>query len=181
MSGYAQKNKEIIIAALGLFGVLATGVLSNLDKILPGRGVVKAEYAGYQPTGEFETELRYYLEISGTRKIVQSSIDTLLEALRAQLKAQHPTEGEDIDRFLSIAKEEQIRFDEIVDLVIPVYSRYFTVTEIQELNKFYSTRQMRDMTNKLPQIQKELAPLVTTVMMQTQQRVTRRLRELLQK
>jgi len=70
MTAEAKKSRsnEIIIAILGLVGVLATAVISNWDKMFPNRGTVAARYEGYRPTGNFETELRYNLEVTGARK-----------------------------------------------------------------------------------------------------------------
>ena len=63
-----SKRGEIIIAIIGLVGVLVTGILSNWDKVFPKQNLVQATYSGYRPTGNFETELRYYFDVSGTRQ-----------------------------------------------------------------------------------------------------------------
>ena len=140
-----MKNSEIIIATIGVIGTLGAATLSNLDKILPGRGVVQAAYSGYEPTGDFETELRYYYDVSGARRAIQSMTDNVLGGLEAQIKTRYPNDTETLSKVFQIAKEETPTIDKVIDLSLPIYKKYFTVTEIQELNKFYSTRPMRDM------------------------------------
>jgi hypothetical protein len=161
-----RRTREIIVAIIGLSGVLVVGILSNLDKILPGRGKVEATYSGYQPTGDFETELRYFFDVSGTRKSTQLMSDNLFKNVRAQLIAQDPKNAERIDKIMDMAKKDAIKFDDIFDVILPVHKKYFTTSGIQELNKFYSTRPMRDMIEKMPEVQEEFGPILTRIMLE---------------
>ena len=72
------RKTEIVIAVIGLIGVIATGVLSNWEKIFAKGEVLTATYEGYSPTGNFETEFRYFFEVSGNRAMseqLQEQID----------------------------------------------------------------------------------------------------------
>jgi hypothetical protein len=159
------KRSEIIIAIIGLVGVLATGFLSNLDKIFPKRNIVQATYSGYHPTGNFETEFRYYFEVSGLRQTLESMQQEILQnAKNAQMTAlsENPSHAYEITRSLAeldAIQKEAIKPDEIIQEAIPIYQKYFSVNEIQELNKFYSTDVMQGMVKKMPSLAHDLAPI----------------------
>jgi Uncharacterized protein conserved in bacteria (DUF2059) len=164
-----QKN-EIIIAIIGVIGTLGAAILSNLDKILPGRKVVQATYAGYEPTGDFETELRYYFEVSGARKMLQKMSEDLLASFEAQLKAEYADDPEEVRKTIKTARDETLTVDKLIDLILPIYKKYFTVTEVQELNKFYSTRPMREMIDKMPQVLNDFIPVMIRLTTRNQDR-----------
>src|SRR5262249_13870332 len=107
-------RSQILIALIGLVGVLTTGVLSNWDKLFSH--VVTVSYQGYKPTGDFETELRYFIEVTGRRR----NSKQLFENLRSDLIAQNPQNAEKINQVVNTALEAGPTFDETVAAEVPL-------------------------------------------------------------
>ena len=72
MSTETKKGNEVLIAIIGLIGNLVTAGLSNWDKIFPENNVIEAQHSGYRPTDNYETELRHYFNVSGTRLVLDN-------------------------------------------------------------------------------------------------------------
>ena len=69
MNSSANRKLKVAIinGAFALAGALAGGLFLNWDKIF-GPPTIEVQYTGYKPTGEFEIEARYFMNISGTRR-----------------------------------------------------------------------------------------------------------------
>jgi hypothetical protein len=133
---------------------------------------VAATYQGYEPTGDPETELRYYFEITGERKQFDSDLRQLLDVMRTNMINQHPEDAKEINEGMNIAWEARPKFQDTVELVVPIYMKYYTLAELQELNKFYSTATMQQMVKKDPLIQQEMGPVVQKLMVDMQQKMS---------
>jgi hypothetical protein len=166
-----RKNPEIIIAVIGLTGVLATGAFSNWDKVFPDESKIQVDVAGYRPTGSFETELRYYFEVAGLRQMMADMQKELTANMRANLITQHPENVQEIQATFATLEEEAIRFEDIVAKFLPVYQKHFTIAEIQNLNKFYSTETMQTMIRKQPLLMRDAAPIQVQMMQEYQSRI----------
>ena len=169
---------NVIVAVITTAGAIGGAGITNLDTIaqlVTGTETVTAEYSGYRPTGNFETEFRIFLEVSGVRATTEDLPDQLIDAQRNNLVTAFPGAQEEIDRILNLAREEQPEFSEIVDLFFPTYEKYYSVDEIQELNKFYSTELMQNMVKKSRVINAELAPILTSVQQDVMMRLTDRI------
>lgn len=169
------KGNEVLIAVIGLIGVLVTAGLSNWDKIFPDSNVIEAKYSGYRPTDNYETELRHFINVSGTRLALDNMQKQLVHNFKMQLSAQYPEDSEEIKKVMDIALEEAITLDEMILKMIPVYKNHFTLQEIQELNKFYSTETMQNMIKKLPLLAQEAAPIQVELFTSFQKRYVERL------
>lgn len=170
-----QSKKEISIALIGLVGILVTAFFSNWDKLFPPENVLETTFIGYRLTDDFETELRYYIEVSGTRKTIESMQEQVLNQEKMQLLQQYPADSEKTERLFQIIKEEAITVDEVVKEMIPIYKNHFTLEEIQELNKFYSTEIMQSMIKKMPLVNQEFAPIQLRMMKDYYKRVYARI------
>ena len=176
-----SRSTEIIIAAIGLAGVLATATISNWDKILPGRGVVTATYQGYQPTGNFETELRYFLEITGTRKQFEEDWKSDGAEFKKAFLSQNPEISaekfkqfnKEFDEGFEAAKKAMPTFDERVAIILPVYSKYYSVADLQKLIKLHSTEDMQNMFKLQTLINKELDPIWERKMAEAMDKIIR--------
>jgi len=164
-----------VTAILGLVGVLVTALLSNWDKLFPKKNIVKAEYTGYRPTGNFENELRYFFDVSGTRAMAESTNEQIIQTQTLNLLSAHPEDAERINREVDAVRKEAIRFDDVIKAILPVYQKHFTLSEIQELNKFYSTDVMQGMANKIPLVAQEVGPIQVQLMSDYFQRLDERL------
>lgn len=174
-----SKKTEITIAIIGLLGILATAVFSNWDKIFSEQKVIRVSYTDYRATGNFETELRYFFEVSGTRANIENMVQQLANNYKMALIAEHPENAEEIDAIMSAALEVSIRLDEIIKKLLPVYRKHYTIEEIQELNKFYSTEIIQNMIKKMPLLIQEIAPLQVELLQDYQSRLSARLNEVL--
>lgn len=172
-----SKRGEIIIAIIGMVGVVLTGVLSNWDKLFPKQNVVQATYSGYRPTGSFETEFRYYFDVSGTRQGLESMQKQLLLNAKNAALAQNPGDAKEIERVFQVIEKESIKLDDVIREVLPVYQKHFTLAELQELNKFYSTEVMQGMVKKIPLVTQDAAPGQVKMMNAYLERVFARIRE----
>lgn len=159
-----SKRGEVIVAVIGLIGVLATGVLSNWDKLFHPQTVVEAKATGYAPTGDFATELRYYFDVSGTRQMMETMQRQLLLNTKADLLSKYPGEAQQIASVFNAAEREAPSVDDVIREMMPVYQKHYSLAEIQELNKFYSTAVMRNMVNKAPQVAQDAAPIQMKIM-----------------
>jgi hypothetical protein len=153
------KKSEIIIAIIGLIGIVTTGTLSNWDKLV-GNKIIVEEYTGYNMTDDFETEMRYYFEISGTRKTLEAYQNKIFDDLKMDLLEDSPDDAKENRAIIEINKElAKELFDKSIRKIIPVYKKYFTISEIQNMNKFYSTKTMQIMLNKMPLLINESTPI----------------------
>lgn len=154
-----QHSGEIVVAIIGVVGVIVTAVLSNWDKLFRKDEIIQAKVTGdYRPTGNFETELRYYFEVSGTRAATESMQQQILQNQKIVLLSANPEDAETINSRFDTITKEAIRFEDVIKALLPVYQKYFTLNEIQELNKFYSTEVMQRMVAKMPLVAQDSAP-----------------------
>lgn len=173
-----SRNNEITIAAIGLFGILATAVFSNWNKIFHEEEIIVVSADDYRKTGVFETEYRYFFEVSGARKAMESMQQQLRHQYEIALTTEHPEDAEEIRAIFDIALEEAVSLDEVIQRLLPVYQKFFSVEELQELNKFYSTKIMQDMIRKMPLLAQEAAPIQVEMMQEFQERFAARLEEI---
>jgi Uncharacterized protein conserved in bacteria (DUF2059) len=175
---FALRRTEILIAIIGLLGVLATALLSNWDKVFAGKETLVTSYEGYQPTGVFETEFRYFFEVSGTRAATEQMQEHMLSALRLKLLKEHPESASKTEEMLQAVRESAPSFDEVRERFLPIYRKHFSVDELQELNRFYSTEIMRKMIGKLPLLTQESAAIQMELMQELAKKLSVRLKSL---
>jgi Uncharacterized protein conserved in bacteria (DUF2059) len=154
----SKKYETVIIAIIGLVGVLFTAVASNWDKLF--YHTVTATYTGYQPTGNIETEIRYLLEVNGTRAGLKEMQDGMIESAKAQLVAADPTHPEKTQKFLDFLRKNTPSYEDTLGILIPLWEKHFNLEEVQELNRFFSTPQMQQMVSAQPQVIREMNPIL---------------------
>ena len=181
-AGASNRKAEVVIAAIGLLGVLGTAVFSNWDKLYPPPNVVKAEFTGYVPTGDPQIELRYFFEITGMRSLVQGFQAEMLGHFKQQIEQQYEDNPGLVGELIKVMREELgTQYDQILNIYVPIATKHFSVAEIQELNKFYSTPPMREMTRRTPLLTKEYMPLVLVMAQKTQERMGPKVQAILEK
>lgn len=158
-------KSEILVACIGLAGVIFTGFVSNIEKIFPQKNTIQTEYTGYRPTGNFETELRYFMEVSGQRKAIETMQEQMFKAIESRIDKEDPSSIEKFRQYEIELKTLSPRFENIIKICMPVFSKYYTTEELQELNKFYSTPIMQAYTQKSPLISQEMAPALTAILL----------------
>jgi hypothetical protein len=95
-----SRKPEILVAIIGLMGVLITALISNVDKIFPKGQVVTATYTGYRPTGNFETELRCLMEVNGTRNNMISMQKNFENSIKMNMIQQYPQDAKNINKYI---------------------------------------------------------------------------------
>ena len=166
---------KITVALISLVGLIAVAVITKYDGRSTPTNTMQVTYSGYRPTSKFDTEFRYFIDVSGTRAAVESMQSTVVDQIRNIAISQHPNRVEEINSIFETALKEAPTLDEIVQKYLPVYRKHFTVREIQELNKFYSTEIMQNMVTKLPVIQHEVQPLMAELLQEYQTALMSRL------
>ncbi|UZJ40057.1 DUF2059 domain-containing protein [Prosthecochloris sp. SCSIO W1102] len=174
----SRKSGGSLIAALMLICAMATSTL--VAQNVARANVIQVKYTGYKPTGVFETELRYFYEVSGVRSYLENMEKQLLEQFKKTLLSQYPDDRKQVDKMIDILSEESLSLDDVIKAYMPVYKKYYTIEELQELNKFYSTDLMQSMVKKNPSIAQELAPIQMELLTDHAEKLKKRLTQALE-
>ena len=153
----------LITSGFTLIGAIAGAVFGNWDKIFNKNKMVTAKVEGYAPTGNFEVEARYYFEVSGMRAQITELQLQILNSQESQLVAQFPQDQQLIAELMDIAEQSLPPLEEFLKLLIPIWQKFLSIDQIQELNKFYSTKTMQQMRDKQPLITEEYLPQALAV------------------
>ena len=150
------------VAIITALGGIVVAIVGNWDKLFRRNSVITATFSGYRPTGDFETEYRHYFEVSGARKALESWMLAQFRdgRVNALSEVEGPGEADEINKAFDRIERETPRYlDDVIRAYLPVYQRHFTLAELQELNKFYSTEAMQHMVQQLPAVMQEATPL----------------------
>ena len=154
-SSKSSNKKDIYIALIGVIGIIVTALFSNWDKIFPDENIVTSVYSGYQPSNNAETEIKYLLHITGAEDQMTQVQHQILEIQKQQLSGMMEDDPELLKKMYAIINDELPTFNrKIFNLSVKIQSQYFTLEEIKELNKFYSTPVMREFIRRQPAIMK---------------------------
>ncbi len=159
-----SRRTEIVIAIIGLVGIFVTAFLSNWDKIVYKQNIVQATYSGYRLTGNYETELRYFFEVSGARATAEFLQQQLVQNARISRLSKNPEDAEQINKLFDAITKEAVTYEDVFRELLPVYQKHLSLNEIQELNKLYSTDIMQDMVKKMPLLTQDAAPIIMRLM-----------------
>ncbi len=92
-------------------------------------------------------DIRKLIELTGAANISADALQKMIEPL----KASYPQVPEEFwDTFV-----HEVHSDELVDLVIPIYDKYYTHEEIQQLTQFYQTPVGQKTIEVLPKLSAE--------------------------
>jgi hypothetical protein len=91
-----------------------------------------------------EKDIRALLELTGAAKLGTMIIDQMFEPMK-KMQPNLPAE------FWTDLKKE-MRPDELIDLVVPIYDRQLTDGEIRDLIKFYNTPTGKKLVKVMPQL-----------------------------
>lgn len=168
----------LITAGITTLGTILAAVFTNYDKIFRKDKVVTAPVVGdYRPTGDFETEARIFFEVSGTRTQVEDMQRQLLDVQEKQLQAQFPRDPAFVAQLADIMQENLVPLEELLKIFIPVWRKYLTLEQIQELNKFYSTKAMQELRSKNTFVMQDYLPQALVVQARYQARLEEQLTE----
>ena len=96
---------------------------------------------------EKETEIRRMLQLTGTQKLMEQMKSQMITALRAQIT-------EVPDEFW-IRFEKKMDMSEMIEKIIPLYDKYYSLEDLRAVNAFYSSEVGQRLMTTLPKITKE--------------------------
>lgn len=86
------------------------------------------------PSADYVATIDKFLEVSGSKETMKVQFPVLMNALKNML----PDIPEDV--FAKIeAKYRELFFNRMVELIAPIYNRYFTLEELKNYIAFYET------------------------------------------
>ncbi len=92
-------------------------------------------------------EIRKLLELTGTIKMTHQIMDQMITSFRMQNSS---VSTEFWDRF-----EKEMNLQELVDQMVPVYAKYYTLDDLKAVNAFYETPAGQRVLAATPQIMHE--------------------------
>jgi uncharacterized protein len=100
---------------------------------------------------EKEKEIRRMLQLTGMEKMMEQMKSQMITALRAQLNS---VPDEFWTRF-----EKKMDINELVEKIVPLYDKYYSIEDIRAVNAFYSSEVGQRVIATLPKITKESTAL----------------------
>lgn len=86
------------------------------------------------PSADYVAAIDKFLEVSGSKETLKAQFPVLMNTLKDML----PNIPEDV--FAKIeAKYRELFFNRMVELIAPIYNRYFTLEELKNYIAFYET------------------------------------------
>ena len=99
-----------------------------------------------QPSTKTE-RIRELMDVTGAGKLGVQMLSTLIQTYKKEV----PSVPEEFwDEFV-----KQVNPNDLTELVVPIYSKYFTEEEINQIVKFYKTPIGKKMVEKLPLIMQD--------------------------
>ena len=166
-----ELSKEVWVAIATAISAVVVALFSNWDKLFSRSDTIKLRALGYRPTGVYETELRIYFEVSGMRTLLENMTIQLLEQYRMNLIQQYPEDAPKITEIFRVIAKETLTVDDAIRKLLPLYQKHFSMEQIQELNRFYSTDTMQQMVSKLQALAIEAAPLQFELIQENQEKI----------
>lgn len=92
-------------------------------------------------------KIKSLMTLTGSGNLGVSMIDTMIESFKKTMP--------EVPNEFWIEFRKEVNAEEIVNLMIPIYDKYFTEKEVDELIAFYNTPIGKKMISTLPTIMKE--------------------------
>jgi hypothetical protein len=105
-----------------------------------------------------EADIRNLLEVVGTRQLANQAMQSMLSSMKPMLMNALPA-GEYREKLIDLFFAKfQTKYGEqqIVDMAVPIYDKYFSDGEIKELTKFYATPLGKKTIVALPKLMADL-------------------------
>ena len=94
-----------------------------------------------------EERIRHLLDISGSGALTMQIMDTIIPEFNKLVP--------DIPEDFWVRFRDKINVDDFYDLIIPIYNKYYTLDEINELIAFYNTPLGKKLISTTPIITQE--------------------------
>jgi len=116
-----------------------------------------------------EAEIRKLLELTGTVKMTKQVMNQMVSSFRER---NNGVSSEFWDRF-----EKEMNIQELVDKIIPVYAKYYTIDDLKAINAFYQTPAGQRVLAATPQIMQASMQIGQTWGRQVAERLIAELKE----
>ncbi|MDA3816402.1 MAG: DUF2059 domain-containing protein [Prolixibacteraceae bacterium] len=103
-----------------------------------------------QSDKEYSKTLKQMFEVSGTVESYQTAIKQMFTIFKQQYSDVESDVWNDLEKEFS-----KTSLNELTEMFAPVYSKYMTLEDLQELIKFYETPVGKKFANSAPQIMQE--------------------------
>lgn len=143
---FAHRN-EIIIALIGLIGVIFTAVVSNYEKIFDDKPENESSFP-YEKVDDLDMQLRYFIEVSGFR----NSMEEMKKVSAEKYKMKHGVS----DTVVNCILDNQIQTEQLIELFISAHKNHITLQQVKDLNRLYSSESMKSYSKSSPLIAREL-------------------------
>lgn len=118
-----------------------------MKKTLLILGIAILSFSANAQTNSKEEKIKQLLELSGSGKIGIQVMNQMMDSFKKSFSAV-PQE------FWEEAKQE-MKADDITNLITPIYAKYYTETDIDQLINFYNSPIGKKMVATMPQVVQE--------------------------
>jgi hypothetical protein len=87
------------------------------------------------------------MEVSGAAKLMTQMLDSMIQSMSGTMKEVPP-------EFWTEFRKE-VKVNDLIDKIIPVYQKHFTSTEMNQLVQFYESPAGKKLTQEQPMIMQE--------------------------
>lgn len=101
-------------------------------------------------SGAYREAVARLMEQSGSLK----AVDTMIPQIMGYMKGSSPSVPEAVWEKMTLKFNEKLR-DRMVDIYVPIYFRYLTLAELNELTALYETPLMQKVVSVTPAIMQE--------------------------
>ena len=91
------------------------------------------------------------LEVQGTAKLFETSLDAMIDLMRDNYADRVPDEF--WDEFMEEIRKDGI--DELFKMLVPIYKKHYTLEDVNGIIAFYESETGQKMVEKLPVIQQD--------------------------
>lgn len=109
--------------------------------------VLSLSISAFAQTSSKEQKIRQMLELTGSAKIGVQTVNTML----AMFQKQYPNVSKEFWNEMS----RKVKAEEIINLVTPIYAKYYTEEDLDQIILFYNSPAGKKVTATLPQITQE--------------------------
>lgn len=142
-----KHRNEIIIALIGLSGVIFTAVVSNYDKLFQSDSEKAASFP-YESVEDIDMQIRYFVEVSGFR----AALDEMQKVAAEKYKLKYgATEAE-----VNCVLDNQIQNEQLIELFVETMRNHISLEQIKDLNRIYSSESMKSYNKASPLIVRDL-------------------------
>jgi len=103
-------------------------------------------------------DIRRLLEVAGTKNLIATMMDSMQTSMKPLMTNSLPP-GEYRDKLINLFLERfrsKANLDQLLDLIIPVYGKYFSGQEVNDLTRFYESPLGHKAVTVMPQVMTEL-------------------------